>query len=257
MADSATPKHAAEAALVRELARMHRLHEERLGNPILAGALERLANWQSLRLGNTYTDLSAEPRYAAAIRFFQSDLYGSADYAQRDADIARVVPMFVRMLPEGVVATMAEAMELNVLSHELDRLLLARLPRVEGSFTVADYCRAYRRAGNYPARRRQIALIGRIGGALDRFVRKPLVRGALAMMRQPARLAGYGALQDFLERGFDAFHRMGGADEFLATIEKRETAILEAIVAGSRDAFPDPLGRDAIVRPAERLPAGG
>ena len=70
-----------------------------------------------------------------------------------------------------------------------------------------------------------------------------MVRGAVAMMRRPARLAGYARLHDFLERGFDAFGRMGGADEFLATIERRETAILEAIVGGACDPFPDPSNR--------------
>jgi hypothetical protein len=63
------------------------------------------------------------------------------------------------------------------------------------------------------------------------------------MMRQPARLAGYGTLHDFLERGFDAFRRMHGADVFLATIESRETALLDAIVAGATAPFPDPAGR--------------
>ena len=38
------------------------------------------------------------------------------------------------------------------------------------------------------------------------------------------------ALQDFLERGFAAFRTMNGAATFLATIEERETRIMEAIV---------------------------
>jgi len=38
---------------------------------------------------------------------------------------------------------------------------------------------------------------------------------------------------------------MNGADDFLATIEARETAILEAIAAGAKDPFPDPLGPGA------------
>ena len=119
--------------------------------------------------------------------------------------------MMVKMLPEGVIATVALAMELNALSQELDRALLARLPRADAQFSVAEYCKAYRRAGNFPLRRRQIKLIGDVGAALDRYVQKPLVRTALAMMRQPARLAGMAALQDFLERGFAAFRAMGGA----------------------------------------------
>lgn len=235
------PPSSSKDALVRELARVHRLHEDRRSNPILAGALFRLADWQARRLRMTYADLAVDPRYAAAIQFFQNDLYGSADYSRRDADLARVVPMMVKMLPESVIATAAAAVELNALSQELDRVLLARLPRADASFTVAEYCKAYRRAGNFALRERQIRLISEIGLALDQAVQKPLVGAALKMMRQPARLAGLAALQDFLERGFDSFRGMRGAREFLGTIDERETRIYEAIVAGAYDPFPDPL----------------
>ncbi|MEO8756067.1 MAG: hypothetical protein ABI624_25705 [Casimicrobiaceae bacterium] len=235
------PTQSGEAALVRELTRVQRLHAERTGNPILAGALERLADWQARRLRMTYADLAVDPRYAAAIQFFQNDLYGAADFSRRDADLARVVPMLVRVLPEAVIMTAAAAMELNALSQELDRVLLARLPRADGYFSVAEYCKAYRRAGNYLLRERQIKLIVDVGAALDRSVGKALVRTALTMMRQPARLAGLAALQDFLERGFAAFREMGGATTFLATIEERETQIFEAIAGGAKDPFPDPL----------------
>jgi len=237
------PRHSAEARLVRKLARAIELHEEHATNPILAGAMQRLADWQGRRLTQTYADLAAQPRYRAAIEFFRSDLYGSEQMARRDADLARIVPIMVRTLPERVIGTIAKAMEVSVLSHELDRLVLARLPRADGPFTVAEYCKAYRRAANLPVRRRQIELIVEVGWALDEHVRRPLIRGALAMMRRPARLSGFAVLHDFLERGFRAFANMRGADEFLATIERREIAILETIAGGESGPFPDPLNR--------------
>lgn len=236
---TSAPRHAAEAALVDALARAQALHAARATDAKLARDLDCLADWQSRRLAATYADLAAQPRYAEAIEFFRTDLYGSADYARRDADVARVVPLMVAMLPERVIATIAEAMELNVLSHELDRLLLGRLPDRE-RFRVRDYCEAYRAAGEFAARERQIATIGTLGRALDSFVRKPLIRAALAMMHGPAHFAGFGVLHDFLDRGFSAFHRMDGADAFLATIDARETAIHRAIASGSNDAFPEP-----------------
>jgi hypothetical protein len=42
------------------------------------------------------TRISPRSRYADAIAFFLSDLYGGADFAQRDADLARVVPVAER-----------------------------------------------------------------------------------------------------------------------------------------------------------------
>jgi hypothetical protein len=235
------PQFAARDALVRELSRVSRLHAERRGNPILAGSLERLADWQARRLRMTYADLAADPRYTGAIEFFQEDLYSGADFSRRDADLARVVPVMVKVLPEGVIATVALAMELNALSQELDRVVLSRLPRADAQFSVAEYCKAFRRAGNFPLRKRQIRLMYEVGASLDRYVGKPMVRTALAMMRQPARLAGLGALQDFLERGFAAFRGMGGAELFLATVVERESTIVDAIAGGATDPFPDPL----------------
>ena len=147
----------------------------------------------------------------------------------------------VRALPDRVIATMAVAMEMNALAQELDRALLAELPRADGRFSVAEYCVAYRRMNQRADRQRQIRLIAAVGTALDRFVRTPLIHAAIAMMRQPARLAGMSVLHDFIERGFFAFRKMGGAAEFLATIVSRETALMEAILAGATAPFPDPL----------------
>jgi hypothetical protein len=231
----------AQSALARELTHVTRLHDERRANPSLDRALERLAAWQGARLRRTYADLEAQQRYAEAVEFFETDLYGGADFAQRDADIARVAPIMAMMLPARAIGTIARAMEVNALSQELDRALLARLPRADGRLTVAEYCNAYRRMDNRPARVRQIELIAEVGSALDRLVRMPLIHGALAMMRQPARLAGMSVLHDFLERGFAAFRTMKGADEFLATIIGRETALMNAILDGATAPFPDPL----------------
>lgn len=238
--NASTAPRPAHADLVCELQRVARLHDERAASPELAAALDRLARWQAERLARTYADLAAQDRYAAAIAFFQSDLYGNADFAQRDADIARVVPVMMVMLPASVIATMAEGMELNALSHELDRALLAELPRADGAFTAAEYCRAYHAMGRRAERERQIELIGEIGAALDGYVRKPLIEAALVMMRQPARLAGLGVLHDFLERGFAAFRTMRGAREFLATIDARERELMEALLAGKAVSLPMP-----------------
>jgi hypothetical protein len=238
--DSVPPAEFAQTRLARELERVAKLHQARLADAALAAALERLSQWQAARLRATYADLEAQARYAEAVEFFETDLYGGSDFAQRDADVAKVAPIMTMMLPERVIGTIAQAMELNVLSQELDRALLARLPRRDGWPTVAEYCEAYRQQDERAARERQIRIIGDIGGALDRFVRKPLIHAALVMMRQPARLAGLSTLHDFLERGFSAFQRMQGADTFLATIDARETALMDAIFDGATAPFPDP-----------------
>lgn len=231
----------AERALVHHLERARALHAERAASGDLAAALDRLADWQARRLRDTYSDLARNPRYRAAISFFGSDLYGAGDFSRRDADLARVVPLMARMLPEGVLATVAGAMELSVLSQELDRALLQRLDCAT-PLSVETYCEAYRAVDDRAARTRQIGLIVSVGRALDRYVRKPLIPSALSAMRRPARLAGFGALQDFIERGFSSFRSMRGAEEFLSIVRARETALMNAILAGDPEPFPEPGG---------------
>ena len=191
-------------------------------------------------MADTYADLAAQPRYADAIAFFRSDLYGEGDFAQRDADLARVVPIMTRLLPPRLIMTIAKATELNALSQELDQAVIERLPRPNGDFTVAEYCAAYRQSSERAAREHQIGLIGEVGAGLDLYVRRPFIESALSMMRQPARIAGLAVLQDFMERGVKAFRKMRGAKEFLATIDRREHAILAAIYNGDDAPFAEP-----------------
>ena len=62
------------------------------------------------------------------------------------------------------------------------------------------------------------------------LTRNPLLRHTLRLMRGPARAAGLGELQRFLESGFDTFKAMGGAREFLSIIAARERALARALV---------------------------
>lgn len=203
-------------------------------------ALDAVATFQSRRLGESYADLARQRRYAQAIEFFRTDLYGPGDFSRRDADLARIVPTMRRLLPAGVVGIVARAMELSALSQELDRALLDHLG-ANTRLTVAEYARAYRACANRAERERQIAWIVEVGRGLDRYVRTPLLTNALKLMRLPARAAGLGTLQRFLERGVAGFARMHGADEFLGTIFTRETALMTAIFSGDDAPFEDPL----------------
>ena len=58
------------------------------------------------------------------------------------------------------------------------------------------------------------------------------------MMRGPARAAGLGELQGFLERGYAAFQAMrGGAGEFVSLVVARERSIAQALLAGDNGAL--------------------
>jgi hypothetical protein len=73
----------------------------------------------------------------------------------------------------------------------------------------------------------------RIGLYLDGVVRKPIVRALVHLARGPAHAAGFGGLQEFLERGLAAFERMGGAATFLNAIRDREQQAMAALFASA------------------------
>jgi hypothetical protein len=197
-------------------------------DPALRERMRNLAAFQAQRLADTYRDLQGTPRHGPAVEFFLTDLYGPQDLTERDAQILRALDKLKRFLPPGALQALARAFELHVLSIELDAATAAALPGPD-RIDAATYAGAYRTAGRRADRERQIALIGDIGSLLDGLAHRPEVGLAVRLARAPAHAAGYGQLQDFLERGFHAFRQMNGAAEFLAAIDQRERALLETL----------------------------
>ncbi|NJD31835.1 MAG: hypothetical protein FIB04_08115 [Gammaproteobacteria bacterium] len=203
--------------------------------PALQARLEELQQWQSQRLLRSHADLRADPRYRLAVEFFFGELYGGGDPHARDRDVMRVHRVMERLLPREALHALCLAIELEILSQELDADVVRNLP--PGPITVETYADGYRGANRRPDRERQIELTGIIGAYLDNVVKKPIIRGLVRLARGPAHAAGFGALQEFLERGLVAFETMHGAGEFLATIRDREVRAMERILARTPDPF--------------------
>jgi len=227
--------HSDAPRMLDHLARLKALRGPGIQSASFRKRLLVLKEWQSARLARTYADLAAIPRYAPAVAFFLDDLYSAKDFSSRDEEMLRIYPTMVRLLPASAVETVGLALELDALAEELDQAMTEALP--PGGITEAGYCEAFRAVGREPARMRQVALVPEVGGRLENVVIKPLIYSTLKLLRRPAKLAGLGDMQSFLERGFTAFRHMGGAEEFLATIERRETAIIKRIFSSQPSPF--------------------
>jgi hypothetical protein len=215
-----------EIALTRDaLARDRRM---------LAG-VQALRSWQAQRLQRTYADYAVRPRYRAALEFFLQDLYGPHDFTRRDRDLRRVLYQWERLLPERALQALVHALELEALSQSLDVATANALGAAE--LTPASYAGAYRQANRRGDRQRQIWLTVAAGRALDSLSNTPALGIALRTARLPARVLGVSLLQAFLERGYRAFKRMGGAGDLLQTIQQRETTIMHRLFAGSNDPY--------------------
>ena len=193
-----------------------------------------LKQWQIKRLRATYADLLASDRYRAAAEFFLEELYGAQDVDRRDAEAQKVAPKLASLLPARAVNALLLAVQLEEMAEQFD-IEMART--IELPITEKNYAEVYRATGSQAERVRQIELAERIGKALEKLAKVPMLSTMLHMMKAPAAMWGLSHLHRFLQRGFDAFVGMRGAREFLQTTNRRELAINERLFAGDPDPF--------------------
>ncbi len=202
----------------------------RAADSLLASRVLAVKAYQHSRFEQTYADMLNDPGRASAARFFLDELYGPRDYSARDAQFERVVPALVRLFPAEIVDTIELLAELHAMSEMLDSRMGAAMPSARVDEAV--YAQTWRGVGTPELRERQIQLMFDVGMALDRHTRSVVLRNTLRLMRRPAAAAGLGALQAFLEAGFESFRQLRGATDFLRTIADRERSVAAAHFGG-------------------------
>lgn len=211
---------------------VERLRAESRALPDVGAAVALLKRFQARRFAGTYADLLTSPLYGAAARFFLEELYSDRDYAERDAQFARIAGAVERLFPRDVADTAAGLAQLHALTESLDHAM-ARAGPLAGLDDVSSYVAAWKRVGRQEDRQRQLETVVAIGTELARLTRLPGLRMMLRMMRGPASAAGLSSLQRFLETGFDTFSSMargrGGAEVFLASIREREEKLMHML----------------------------
>ncbi|MEO6264205.1 MAG: hypothetical protein ABIO58_04480 [Luteimonas sp.] len=226
--------------LQRRLACHRALHDPTLEPRNRLPWLPRLRDWQAQRLEAGFQRFLEDPRLQPAARFFLTDVYGDHDFSRRDADLARVLPLMQGLLPASLQDTVADGIELGALTQAFDLRMAAALETLAPRRKRLDaplYAQAYRDVGLPRLRAWQVKLIGRVGNGLADAVRKPGIGVLLKLSRTPAKAAGLGELQGFLERGFAAFATLGDVGEFLNEIQRNEHEIARRLFADDPDPF--------------------
>ena len=224
------------AQIIREaVAEVERLRQESRAVPDIGRSVAQVKRFQARRFAGTYADLLASGPYTSAARFFMEELYSDRDFADRDAQFARIANAVERLFPRDVAETAAGLARLHALTESLDHAM-ACATRLEDEGDVAGYVLGWKAVGRAEDRQQQLETVIRIGAELSRLTRTPGLRLMLKMMRAPAAAAGMSSLQRFLEAGFDTFAAVartsGGADRFLATIRDREQRLMRLLFDG-------------------------
>lgn len=224
---------------------VEQMRQESRARPEIGAAVAVVKRFQARRFAGTYADLLSSGPYVKAARFFLDELYSDRDYADRDAQFARIAGAVEKLFPKDVAQTAAALAQLHALTETLDHAMARAAPATIGE--VSTYVQAWRDVGRREDREQQLGRVLVIGTEMIRLTRMPGLRLMLKMMRGPASAAGLSDLQRFLEAGFDNFAAIsksrGGAEAFLETIRVREQQLLNLLFDGDLVACETELAR--------------
>ena len=202
-------------------------------SPTLLRAVRKIKLFQAQRFRATYADLLVSEDYGRATQFFLEELYSDKDFAQRDAQFAKIAGALQTLFPKQVVQTAVTLAQLHRLTEQLDHEMGIAVLLASDADEVSAYVQAWNTVGRRNDRGLQLKTVLTVGLELERLTRTPGLRLMLKMMRRPARAAGLGALQAFLEAGFDTFAAMSGKKQLVATflsiIEEREDRLIQGL----------------------------
>lgn len=209
------------------------LRVQTAASPALLEAVKQIKLFQAQRFRATYADLLASDNYGPATQFFLDELYSDKDFVQRDTQFAKIAGALQTLFPKQVVHTAVTLAQLHRLTEELDHQMGMAILVGPRDDAVVAYVNAWNVVGRCNDRELQLRTVLSVGQELERLTRTPGLRLMLKMMRRPAHAAGLGALQAFLEAGFDTFAAMSGKKQlvtsFLSIIEARESALIQAL----------------------------
>jgi hypothetical protein len=209
------------------MARVSDLRSMANANPELKAAVSRIKVVQAQRFVDTYPDLLNSDQYGACAQFFLQELYGARDFSERDTQFARIAAAIERTFPQKVVNIAVTLAQLHSVTEELDQAMAQHWCQNGEAPEGLRYRLAWTAVGQPERREWQLATALFLGESLSEMTRKRGIRLMLKMMRRPAELSGLGALQRFLESGFDHFAGLAkdkrAVAAFLKIIRERES----------------------------------
>ncbi len=162
--------------------------------------------WNLDRLRITHHVLLNQVSCQAAAEFILNDIYAGfyADMPLVAQQIERALPAVSRIFPVRLLEVAAAALDLHVLTHEIDEVLSKALcaAGVGERITTEVYTCIYKQANIHQLRLRQIDLSLALAETLDRHNNKKWLFKAFKLARVPAEKAGLAELYLFLKKAF-------------------------------------------------------
>lgn len=205
---------------------------------VFLARLATLRQCQTNRLRRTHADLLAQPKLNPALEFILNDIYNAQDLLPVAKEIQRALSLALKLLPNSVMNTSADALETAVLTQELDEALVEQLGnKLDTPLSDNDYIVGYQQLGCEKERTRQLELVATFGTSLEKYVRSRLLQGTFKVVKKPAHKAGFSHLYSFMEHCFAVMKPVPNAEALLRQLAQRETQIKNNLLANAVNPF--------------------
>lgn len=215
-------------------------------NPQLAARLDAVQRWQKRRMQHMHAALFSVPEHHLMTQYFMTRLYGGPDFdvlAQQSEQVLNVSKVLEGLAPDSTIKTAFQAVELTLLSIELDqhlaRLMTHDLLSEEHDSSANDdyMIQLYLQADQAAERHRQLDLLDKLGQSLDKYVHSRLIKGIFRFSKGLSTRYGLTAGYAFLDEGFIAMEPLKSAEAFIKQYTHGERAAIDRIYAGSANPF--------------------
>lgn len=215
-------------------------------NAQLAARLDSVQRWQKRRMQHLHAVLFAIPEHRLMTQYFMNRLYGGPDFdvlAQQSEQVLNVSKVLEGLAPDSTIKTAFQAIELTLLSIELDQDL-ARLmthdlvsDEQDSSANDAYMTQLYLQADQAAARHHQLDLLDNLGQSLDKYVHSRLIKGIFRFSKGLSSRYGLTAGYAFLDEGFIAMEPLKSAEAFIRQYTQGERAAIDRIYGGHPNPF--------------------
>lgn len=194
------------------------LRARHLATPGQLQDYRRFTQWQYDYMMQFATEALRAEEHREALEFIVEEMAG-AHVVERDDQLGQVAPVMARVLPHRLLDALTAVMTNNTRVLELSLSVMNELKSgvsLRKRIHESDYRAALQQFSSYDEFAGLLQTTMDMGDVAKSAVRSRWVGTALRMMNRPAHAAGFGELQQILERGYRTFRDIPDADEFLA-----------------------------------------
>lgn len=202
-------------------------------NALLRQLTWQICAWQQQRMQHIHSQLCTPPHHHAAKRFFFSHLYNFDMLSQLAQQLSLAVQQKIKLerwLPSEVLATLQTALQLAMLTLELDQQLAQQLIKQQLSVSDTNILSIYPALQQTNARHEQIQLLEKLVLKLHKFAHSYLLRSALRLGRNKIQQRGFTFLYQYIDDGFQIMRLHRESKTFLLKLLHQEQHFIDYLV---------------------------